>query len=137
VFKHAGDPDPVYATYVDHLPPDPVAAMQWLRVRQPRKWGQPEPADSGLIERLNKARARLAEGWGTSPSPPPLQQADDPDSEPTTDMDPDSDDDLRPDDSPEPEPGCDKPGQPPSLACPSKTRTQNPTRTRTLIRPRH
>ncbi|MEG3152398.1 hypothetical protein U1769_21140 [Sphingomonas sp. ZT3P38] len=39
VFKTAADPDPVYATYMDHLPPDTQAALHWLRVRRPKRWG--------------------------------------------------------------------------------------------------
>ena len=49
VFKTAADPDPVYATYMDHLPPDTQAALHWLRVRRPKRWGvrpdMPEPFD--------------------------------------------------------------------------------------------
>jgi len=38
IFKHAGDSKPIYATYTHHFPPDPNAALQWLRVRQPETW---------------------------------------------------------------------------------------------------
>ncbi len=63
VFKHAADPDPVYATYKLHLPPDPNAALQWLRVRQPKKWriAEEEKGDPGVVELINCALARVAD----------------------------------------------------------------------------
>jgi hypothetical protein len=62
IFKHAGDPDPVYAHYKHQLAPDPNAALQWLRVRQPRKWRirEEERSDPGPIEMIEKALARAA-----------------------------------------------------------------------------
>jgi len=61
VFKHAGDPDPVYATYTHHLPPDPNAALQWLRVRQPRKWRilEEDKGDFTAARMVEKALARV------------------------------------------------------------------------------
>lgn len=63
VFKHAGETDPVYATYTLHLPPDPNAALQWLRVRKPQKWRiiEEERSDPGVVARINKALARVAD----------------------------------------------------------------------------
>ncbi|MEP7007607.1 MAG: helix-turn-helix domain-containing protein [Sphingomonas bacterium] len=63
VFKHAGDPDPVYATYKHQLAPDPNAALQWLRVRQPRKWRirEEEKNSPGAIEMIERALARADE----------------------------------------------------------------------------
>ena len=63
VFKHAGDPDPVYATYKHQLAPDANAALQWLRVRQPRKWRirEEERSSPGAIEMIEKALARADE----------------------------------------------------------------------------
>src|ERR1700740_431179 len=57
IFTHAGDPDPVYAPYQLQLAPDPNAALQWLRVRQPRKWRirEEERSDPGAIEMIEKA----------------------------------------------------------------------------------
>jgi hypothetical protein len=63
VFKHAGDPDPVYATYKHQLAPDPNAALQWLRVRQPRKWRirEEERSDPTPSQMIEKALARIAD----------------------------------------------------------------------------
>jgi hypothetical protein len=55
IFKHPGDPKPIYAPYRLELPPDPNAALQWLRVRQPGKWRTPL-ADNGRV----RARHDLA-----------------------------------------------------------------------------
>jgi hypothetical protein len=73
VFKHAGDPKPVYATYRHHLPPDPMAALAWLRVRQPKKWRirEEEIRDPTPIEMIEKALARAAAL--KSPEAPPRQ----------------------------------------------------------------
>jgi len=62
IFKHAGDPDPVYAHYKHQLAPDPNAALQWLRVRQPKKWRarEEEPSNPGAVEMIEKALARAA-----------------------------------------------------------------------------
>ncbi|MEO9132317.1 MAG: hypothetical protein ABI240_14050 [Sphingomonas sp.] len=71
VFKHAGDPKPVYATYRHHLPPDPVAALHWLRVRQPKKWQvrEEETRDLWPSEMIEKALAR-AEAYTSTLVPP-------------------------------------------------------------------
>ena len=63
VFKHAGDPNPIYATYKHHLPPDPNAALNWLRVRQPKKWRirEEETRDPTAVEMIEKALARIAD----------------------------------------------------------------------------
>jgi len=73
VFKHAGDPKPVYATYRHHLPPDPMAALAWLRVRQPRKWQirEEETRNPNAAEMIEKALARAAAH--RSPEAPPRQ----------------------------------------------------------------
>ena len=64
IFKHAGDPDPVYAPYRLHLPPDANAALQWLRARQPRKWRntEEEKEDTGLVAMIERALARADDG---------------------------------------------------------------------------
>ena len=71
IFKHAGDAEPVRAVYRHEFPPDTNAALQWLRVRQPKKWIVREvkdenPTPSQLIER---ALARIAEREAAKPDP--------------------------------------------------------------------
>jgi hypothetical protein len=38
IFMPAGAKEPVYAPYVEHVPPETAAASLWLRNRQPTKW---------------------------------------------------------------------------------------------------
>jgi hypothetical protein len=109
VFRH-GDADPVYATYREHLPPDANAALHWLRVRQPRKWGTRQQ-DDGMpspIEMIQKALARAdayqrekeAALSDPTPQPPPPPEATAPDPDP----EPDPALDRRPNDDPAPAP---------------------------------
>ncbi|MEO7691376.1 MAG: hypothetical protein ABIS51_18985 [Sphingomonas sp.] len=88
VFKSASDPKPVYATYTHHFPPDPNAALHWLRVRQPRKWQVREEvkSDPGAIEMIEKALARADAITSTMvplrQQPPPEAAAPEPPQEP-------------------------------------------------------
>ncbi|MEO6216640.1 MAG: hypothetical protein ABIO86_11460 [Sphingomonas sp.] len=96
VFKSASDPKPVYATYTHHFPPDPNAALHWLRVRQPRKWQIHEEvkSDPGAIEMIEKALARAAKYTSPCPmpprQPPPEAAAPEPPPEPQPPPEPDS-----------------------------------------------
>lgn len=38
IFMPQGAPEPVYADYEEHYPPDTQAATWWLKNRQPKKW---------------------------------------------------------------------------------------------------
>lgn len=38
IFMPQGAPEPVYAPYVEHYPPETVAAIFWLKNRQPELW---------------------------------------------------------------------------------------------------
>jgi hypothetical protein len=38
IFMPAGASEPVYASYVEHYPPDPGAAKLWLTNRRPKEW---------------------------------------------------------------------------------------------------
>ncbi|MEO9130663.1 MAG: hypothetical protein ABI240_05585 [Sphingomonas sp.] len=62
IFKHAGDAKPVYAHYRHEFPPDTNAALQWLRVRQPKKWIVREVKDESPtpIQMIELALARKA-----------------------------------------------------------------------------
>jgi hypothetical protein len=83
VFRHAGDPDPVYARYQVDLAPDVNAALQWLRARQPRKWRvtkEDKPQDIDRVAMIRKALARV-EGLHP-PKPPPHPPAPPPENIP-------------------------------------------------------
>ncbi|MEO7690809.1 MAG: hypothetical protein ABIS51_16115 [Sphingomonas sp.] len=112
VFKHAGDDKPVYATYTHHFPPDPNAALHWLRVRQPRKWQIHEEvkSDPNAKEMIEKALARADAYTSTLVpfrQPPPQAAAPEPPPEPQPPPEP------PPAPTPGPEPGR-NPEQPPT-----------------------
>jgi len=114
VFKHAGDAKPVYATYRHHLPPDPNAALHWLRVRQPKKWQvrEEETRDPTAVEMIEKALARAAAL--KSPLAPPHQP---PPEAPTPALTPEPQPPPEPDPAPTPGPEPERdPEQPPTPA---------------------
>jgi hypothetical protein len=124
VFKHAGDPNPVYATYRHHLPPDTNAALQWLRVRQPKKWQirEEETRNPTPIEMIEKALARADAYTSTlvplrqqpppeAPTPQPTPQPE-PASEPAPRPTPPPDPILPPRPGPEPERDPEQPSAP-------------------------
>lgn len=50
IFMPAGAEKPVYAPYVEHVPPDPSAAFNWLKNRKPEEWrDKQEVAHTGAI----------------------------------------------------------------------------------------
>ena len=100
VFKSASDPKPVYATYTHHFPPDPNAALHWLRVRQPRKWQIHEEvkSDPTAKEMIEKALARIADHQ------PPVIPSRRPPPEAPSEPQPPPEPDARPAPPPEPEP---------------------------------
>ncbi|WP_343892658.1 hypothetical protein [Sphingomonas oligophenolica] len=116
VFKHAGDPDPVYATCTEHLPPDPVAALNWLRVRQPKKWGgQAEDKDEpGIIEMFERALARVNDPESPFRAEPCQTQpeAAQPEPEPGAATKPEADPEPISEPPPAPDPAS-NPGRPP------------------------
>ena len=38
IFMPAGAKEPVYAHYVEHMPPDVTAGIYWLKNRDPQHW---------------------------------------------------------------------------------------------------
>lgn len=49
IFMPQGAPEPVYAPYTEHYPPDTQAARWWLQNRQGKKW-----QDKSAIQQLGK-----------------------------------------------------------------------------------
>lgn len=64
IFMPAGADKPVYAPYVEHVPPDPGAALNWLKNRRGDKWRDKHDHEhSGTIniaDAISAARARAA-----------------------------------------------------------------------------
>ena len=147
VFKSAGE-DPVYATYQHHLPPDTNAALNWLRVRRPKKWRMAEKQEEMSESRMalaafvrrceardeEKRLARQREQQASTPPPPPEA----PDTAP--DLEPDPDLGTCPDDEPAKGP-CSSPDEEPASyagpAAPSTPGLWEPTPTPNPPRPPH
>jgi hypothetical protein len=72
IVGRAGDLMPVYATYTHHLPPDPVAALHWLRLRQAKNRPVREEESLGPTpsEMVRKALACIADHQSPSPAAP-------------------------------------------------------------------
>ena len=108
VFKGAGDAEPVCVTYKHHLPLDPVAALHWLRVRQPEKWrirDESEDEDDmskAILAAFARAdERRRAEAELSDPTPPWQPEPPTPPSPPPPPAPPQE---SRPVAPPEPEP---------------------------------
>lgn len=87
IFYDKDKGEPVYAPYVEHLPPDTHAAVRWLTNRQPGRWKErrevemtvtleqqiaqltPEERRQRLIELQAKASGMLIEGEATEVEP--------------------------------------------------------------------
>ena len=51
IFMPPGSPDPVYAPFTEHLPPDTNAAVRWLMNRQPQRWRERKEVEiTGSLE---------------------------------------------------------------------------------------
>lgn len=64
IFMPSGADKPVYADYREHVPPDPGAALNWLKNRRPDQWREKSEIDVNLIDRASviaEARKRVAE----------------------------------------------------------------------------
>jgi hypothetical protein len=64
VFLPAGATAPVIVRYAREVRADVRAGLQWLRARDPKAWagvGAPDADSDGLVERLRKAMARVAD----------------------------------------------------------------------------
>lgn len=63
IFMPAGAKEPVYAPYVEHVPPDPTAAFIWLKNRRKDDWHDKQEVEHsgsiGLAERLQRAKQRV------------------------------------------------------------------------------
>lgn len=62
IFMPAGAESPVYAPFVEHLPPDPGAAKLWLTNRKPDQWSERSKVEHtvnlSLADRIESARKR-------------------------------------------------------------------------------
>lgn len=51
IFMPAGASEPVYAPFIEHLPPDPTSMIFWLKNRKPKEWrDKVELEHSGAVD---------------------------------------------------------------------------------------
>jgi len=64
IFMPAGADSPVYAPYTEHVPPDPGAALNWLKNRRGEVWRDKQTMEVELgeqiVEVLKERRAKAA-----------------------------------------------------------------------------
>jgi hypothetical protein len=63
IFMPAGAKTPIYAPYVEHVPPDPAAGMFWLKNRQPDKWRDVQQLEHAIGKYIISDKPLSAEAW--------------------------------------------------------------------------
>jgi hypothetical protein len=63
IFMPAGAKKPIYAPYVEHIPPDPAAGMFWLKNRQPDKWRDVQNIEHSLGRYVISDKPMTEEQW--------------------------------------------------------------------------
>lgn len=67
IFMPAGAKEPVYAPYREHVPPEPGAALNWLKNRRADVWREKSEVDVNvrdMAETIANRRKQVAEGRG-------------------------------------------------------------------------
>jgi hypothetical protein len=77
IFMPAGATEPIIVPYVEHVPPDTVAAIFWLKNRKPDQWREKQEvkltSDNDLVAAIEAGRRRVDEQHTQAPlGPPPL-----------------------------------------------------------------
>lgn len=69
IFMPSGADEPVYAPYVEHVPPDSGAAMNWLKNRRGDKWREKTEVDVNLktevLRAIEEGNKRVRDGERT------------------------------------------------------------------------
>jgi hypothetical protein len=63
IFMPAGAKEPVYAHYVEHMPPDVTAGIFWLKNRDPKNWRDVQNVDHVLGKYIISDRPMTQEEW--------------------------------------------------------------------------
>jgi hypothetical protein len=63
IFMPAGREKPVYAEYVEHVPPDTTAAIFWLKNRDPQHWRDSQQLEHVLGKYLISDQPMTPEQW--------------------------------------------------------------------------
>jgi hypothetical protein len=63
IFMPAGREKPVYAPYIEHVPPDVTACIFWLKNRDPENWRDVQNVDHVLGRYIISDRPMTEEEW--------------------------------------------------------------------------
>jgi hypothetical protein len=63
IFMPAGREKPVYAPYVEHVPPDVAAGIFWLKNRDPQHWRDSQLLEHVLCKYIISDRPMTEEEW--------------------------------------------------------------------------
>jgi hypothetical protein len=63
IFMPAGAKKPVYAPYVEHMPPDVTACIFWMKNRMPERWRDVQNVDHVLGKYIIADRPMTVEEW--------------------------------------------------------------------------
>jgi hypothetical protein len=88
IFMPAGAKKPIYAPYVEHMPPDPTSMIFWLKNRDPERWRDVQQLEHSLgryvisdkpltEEQWAKERADVIDAQATEVLSPPLSEDND------------------------------------------------------------
>lgn len=68
IFMPAGADKPVYAPFVEHVPPDTTAAIFWLKNRKPSEWRDVSQHEltADLVQRVISDKPQTDEEWAES-----------------------------------------------------------------------
>jgi hypothetical protein len=59
----AGAKKPVYAPYIEHVPPDVTARISWLKNRDPARWREAQQLEHVLGKYVISDRPMTEEEW--------------------------------------------------------------------------
>jgi hypothetical protein len=63
IFMPAGAKKPVYAPYVEHMPPDPTSMIFWLKNRDPARWRDAWQVEHSLGKYVISDKPMTEEQW--------------------------------------------------------------------------
>ena len=63
IFMPAGAKKPIYAPYVEHMPPDPTSMIFWLKNRDPARWRDAWQVEHSLGKFVISDKPLTEEQW--------------------------------------------------------------------------
>jgi len=63
IFMPAGAKQPIYAPYVEHMPPDPTSMIFWLKNRDPERWRDVQQLEHSMGKYVISDKPMTEEQW--------------------------------------------------------------------------